>query len=546
MIELLIQNPIILLFIVAAAGYGLGSIRFGRSSLGVAAVLFVGLGFGALNAELHIPDIIIFLGLSIFVYNVGLTSGPSFFDAFRRRGLRDIGFVFIMLTISTLLTVGLHFLFQFEATTTAGMFAGASTNTPALAGLLDTIRNRAMVPDAATDLSKLAVVGYSLSYPMGVIGAMIAISLLVRLLKIDFKEEANSLRKEYPISQQIESCSIKITNPDVTDLPIRDLIQKYRWKLVFGRMQRAGKTFLPNWDTEFELNDEITVVGEKEELNDALGLLGVQLERKLSEVPSSYDTSRYFVSNPKVAGERIATLNLNEKFSAIITRVKRGDIDLLASAKTVIELGDQVRVVARKKDLPHLNRLFGNSYEALGRINLLSFGLGMALGLLLGTITFELPGEVNFKLGFAGGPLIVGLILGQLRRTGPIVWTLPYSANLTLQQIGLILMLAGIGINSGHTFANTVAMGGGGKIFLASTIISCFSAISTLWIGHKLLKIPFSILSGMVATQPAILDFATQKSGNKLPTIGFTLMLPVALITKIIYVQFLFVLLGTQ
>ncbi|NND31952.1 MAG: hypothetical protein HKN76_05120, partial [Saprospiraceae bacterium] len=185
-----------------------------------------------------------------------------------------------------------------------------------------------------------------------------------------------------------------------------------------------------------------------------------------------------------------------------------------------------------------------NSYEHLSHVNLLSFGLGMALGLLLGLVEISLPGGATFKLGFAGGPLLVALVLGSLRRTGPVVWTMSYSANLTLRQIGLTLLLAGIGINSGHTFLSTVMGGGGGMIFLSSVIISVLTAMMTLIIGFKLVKIPFSFLTGMVANQPAILDFAIDKAGNKLPNIGFTTMLPVALITKILFVQLLFNLLS--
>jgi putative transport protein len=158
-------------------------------------------------------------------------------------------------------------------------------------------------------------------------------------------------------------------------------------------------------------------------------------------------------------------------------------------------------------------------------------------------ITFQFPGDVSFKLGFAGGPLIVALILGGLRRTGPIVWTLPYSANLTLRQVGLILMLAGIGINSGHTFAATIFQVEGAYIFAAGTILAMVATLSTLIIGYKVLKIPFSFLLGMVASQPAVLDYAFDQTNNKLPSIGYTLVLPITLIGKIIIVQILFALL---
>jgi putative transport protein len=543
MVDAFIENPLLLLFVVAGLGYGVGSIRIRGSNLGVAAVLFVGLGVGGLSPELHIPDIIIFLGLAMFVYTIGLSSGPSFFATFRQRGSRDIIFVIVMLTLSASIAFGLHFLFHFDASTTSGLYAGSTTNTPALAGLLDAISNANLGNTAAKSMSERAVIGYSLSYPMGVIGVMIAINVMHRLLKIDYLAEERELKKEYPVRQTVTSKTVEVTQPDVAGIPLRDLKRQLNANVVFGRLVRGDETLLTNYDTTLKVGDQVALVADEEEIERVTLLIGKNMPIRLSSDRSEYDTRRIFVSNPDIAGERLSTLNLNERFAAIITRVRRGDIDLLANSKLVLELGDRVRFVARRQDIPKISKLFGDSYDALSRINLLSFGLGMALGLRLGMITFQLPGDASFKLGFAGGPIIVALILGALRRTGPIVWTLPYSANLTLRQIGLILLLAGVGVNSGHTFVDTVAQGGGGIIFLAGTIISFITAIATLFIGYKLLKIPFSFLTGMVASQPAVLDFALEKAGNKLPNIGFTLMLPVSLITKIVYVQFLFALL---
>jgi putative transport protein len=543
MVDAFIENPLLLLFVVAGLGYGVGSIRIRGSNLGVAAVLFVGLGVGGLSPELHIPDIIIFLGLAMFVYTIGLSSGPSFFATFRQRGSRDIIFVIVMLTLSASIAFGLHFLFHFDASTTAGLYAGSTTNTPALAGLLDAISNANLGSANSKSMSERAVIGYSLSYPMGVIGVMIAINVMHRLLKIDYLAEERELKKEYPVRQTVTSKTVEVTQPDVAGIPLRDLKRQLNANVVFGRLVRGDETLLTNYDTTLKVGDQVALVADEEEIERVTLLIGKNMPFRLSSDRSEYDTRRIFVSNPDIAGERLSTLNLNERFAAIITRVRRGDIDLLANSKLVLELGDRVRFVARRQDIPKISKLFGDSYDALSRINLLSFGLGMALGLLLGMITFQLPGDASFKLGFAGGPIIVALILGALRRTGPIVWTLPYSANLTLRQIGLILLLAGVGVNSGHTFVDTVAQGGGGIIFLAGTIISFITAIATLFIGYKLLKIPFSFLTGMVASQPAVLDFALEKAGNKLPNIGFTLMLPVSLITKIVYVQFLFALL---
>ena len=543
MVEAFIENPILLLFVVAAIGYWVGSIKVRGSSLGVASVLFVGLIFGSLSPDLRIPDILTFLGLTMFVYTVGLSSGPSFFSLFRQRGSRDLIFVFIMLTFSAGITIGLHFLFGLEASTTAGLFAGSTTNTPALAGLLDQIGNTNLSASAKKDMSELGVIGYSLSYPMGVLAPMLAIALLQRFWRIDYGAEEKSLRKDYPVRQDIASYSVEIQKPEMTGIPLRDLKAEYDWSVLFGRIERNGTVELTNWDTRFQMGDRLAMVGDRTEVEEVAHQLGEILPSRLSDKQSDYMARRFFVSNSSIAGQKLTALNLSERFSAIITRVTRGDIELLAHSDTVLELGDRVRVVSRRRDVTGIARLLGDSYDQLSKIDLLSFGLGLALGLLLGMVTFTLPGGVSFKLGYAGGPIIVGLILGGLRRTGPINWSLPYSANLILRQVGLILLLAGVGVNSGHKFVATILDGGGGSIFLAGGAISLITALVTLVFGYKVLKIPFSFLTGMVANQPAILDYALSKAGNKLPNLGFTLMMPISIITKVVYAQLLFALL---
>lgn len=225
-----------------------------------------------------------------------------------------------------------------------------------------------------------------------------------------------------------------------------------------------------------------------------------------------------------------------------MTRVRRGDIELLAHDDTILELGDRVRVVAWHEHMHALSAFFGDSYRAVSEVDILTFNLGLALGLLLGMVSIPLPGGVALKLGFAGGPLIVALILGALERTSPLIWNLPYSANLTLRQIGLILFLAGIGMRAGYAFVATLAQGGDEGIFLTSAALTLIVALLALWIGYRLLKIPIGLLLGMLAglqTQPAVLGFALEQTGDEQPNVGYAAVYPVALITKILFEQLL-------
>jgi len=532
--------------VVAALGYLIGNIKFKGQSLGLATILFVGLIISGLDARLVQPDNqilegIFLLGLCIYSYSIGLTSGPAFFKSYRKNGLSDFIFIFSALIFTGIISVGLYYLLGFSAATIAGIYTGSTTNTAALAGVLDYVKISSDKETFKT-VSEQAVIGYSFSYPMGVLGSMIAIVVMERLLKINYSEEVKKLKNEYPLEEHLSSASIEITNKDVCNISIRDLLKKYKLNLIFGRVEQKGGHNLSNWNTQFEIGDETMIVGSEEEIERATEILGKQSQKKLSYDRSIFDTRRIFVSNPVYAGRTIASLNLDELYNAVITRIRRGDIDMLAKRETTIELGDRIRFVANRKDLRALSKLFGDSYQDSSKINLFSFGLGIGLGLLIGSINIPLGSEINFKLGYAGGPLIAGLIFGTLRRTGSIVWSLAFSANVTLQQIGLILLLSVIGLRSGNAFFNSISLEGL-SIFFASAIISLSTACSIIFVGYKFLKKPFSLLTGMVANQPAILDFSTTRSGNKVPEFGFTMIFPIALIMKIIIAQLLYIIL---
>ncbi|MDX1940933.1 MAG: TrkA C-terminal domain-containing protein [Saprospiraceae bacterium] len=531
------EEALLYLFLAAAIGSFIGNLKFRGNSLGVAAVLFVGLAIGAIRPEVKIPDVIKMLGLAIFVYSIGLSSGPSFFSSLKSRGVSNLLLAVTLLTILSACIGLVSYFLGFDASGAAGLLAGITTNTPALAGLLDAIQKNG--GDNIEIMSNNAVVGYSISYPMGVLGLMIAVALVQRVFRIKYEEESQHLSKEFPTGRPILHLTLEVQNDAVADMTIRDLKHQYQMNVLFGRLRRNGKDTLCNWDTTFEMGDLVGVIGEEEEVARVAEILGKLTDLDLSEDRSVFDIRRIFVSNPEIAGKTVASLHLNEEFPVILTRIRRGDVDSMVSADTVLELGDRVRILARKKDMKEIARLFGDSYEHISHIDLLSFGLGMGLGILIGSIEMTLPGNILFSLGFAGGPLVAGLILSYLRRSGPILWTLPYSANLTLRQIGLMLMLAAIGINSGATFLSTMLSPVGPLMLLSGTIVSLFGGILILLIGYKMMKIPFVLLIGMVSHHPANLDFANNQAQNKIPTYGYALVYPLLLIGKIIFVQML-------
>lgn len=536
MIERLIENPLLLLFIVSAVGYAIGRIRIHGSSLGVAAVLFVGLAMGALDERLVLPEIIFLLGLVIFVYTIGLSSGPGFFASFNRRGLRDNLLIFFMLLLAAALAIALALFFDFPASIAAGLFAGSLTNTPALAGVLDTLRSLGVTEMMLAE----PVVGYSIAYPIGVLGMIFAVFICRRLWQIDYQVEIEKLRGFHLTEQELFDRTVVVTNPDVVGVPLRKLARELALSVLITRVKRGGETFLATANVELHLGDLINLVGVPADVDGATGVIGRVADEQLVFDISHLDSRRIFVSNPAIVGRKLSSLLLPQEHGTLVTRVRQGDIDLLASDDTVLELGDRVRVVARRDEIPRLNQLFGDSYKALSEINLLSLGLGITLGLLIGSIPIPLPGGITFELGYAGGPLLVALVLGAIRRTGSMVWTLPYSANLTLRQFGLTLLLAGIGVRSGYVFFATFAQSGGLTIFIAGMVITLVVAFVTLWLGYKVLHIPYPLLTGMLAgmqTQPAVLGFSLEQSRNEVPNIGYALVFPIATISKIVLAQ---------
>ncbi len=538
MIRILETTPLLLLFLVIALGYWVGRIRFWGSSMGVAAVLFVGLAFGALDPNLFIPQIILDIGLVLFVYTIGLANGPGFFSKFQREGMREVLFIVGIMILPAILLLIVHIAFRLTPATTAGIFTGMSNNTPALASVLDLISSSAADPEKA---ASEAVVGFSVVYPLGVFARMLVLAFILRIWQVDFAGEAYRLRKQYPIAQDLRYRTLDVTQASIIDKPMRQLQEEHEWDVLFGRLYRDDDISLISNDTCFQLADKIVIAGTLEEMDKVEADFGQRSAEDLLHDRAVYASRRLFVSNPDLAGKELTTLNLREQYGAIVSHVRRGDIELLARGDTVLEWGDRIRVLAPREEIPHLTALFGDSYAQLSHVNLMTMGVGVALGLLIGLIPIPLPGGVTFRLGLAGGPLLVALVLGALRRTGPILWTMPYSANLTLRQFGLILLLATVGVRSGYAFLEAFSTGSGWLIFGIGFVLIVITTVAALFSGYKLLRIPYSLLIGMISPQPAVLSYAEEQAKNPLPGIGYTLMFPLSIIVNVILAQVLLI-----
>ena len=531
LIRLLADNPLLLLFIVSGAGYLAGRVSLGGVRLGVSAVLFVGLMVSALDPAIRLPELVPAFGLTLFVYAIGLACGPNFFMTLRRSGLRDNSLVLGALLFAATLTGVLRHLLQLKPTLMAGVFAGSLNSTPALAAVLEQLKTAA-AGSALETMSAEAVVACSLTYPIGVAGVILALLLGRAWLTPKLSAE------QTPHNELLIDRTIQVN----TTGRLSGLSVQHELNVLFVRHKRDGHQALATEDLALQPGDLISVLGTGRDVIKACAALGQHSEEELALDHLDYDYRRIFVSDSKLEGKRLSELDALRGFGAVVTRVRRGDLDLLATGRTRLRLGDRVRVVAPRAALPDVSAFFGDSYKEVSEIDVTTFSLGLALGLILGLITIPLPGGHAFRLGLAGGPLVAGLLLGAKGRTGPFSWSLPYSANLTLRQLGLTLFLAGVGINSGYAFLSTLRHGGGLALLGAGALITFTTALLALLVGSRLFGIPYGLLSGIVAalyTQPAALALAQDQTQDDLPEIGYSAVYPAATLAKIILAQLL-------
>lgn len=546
-INILLENKLLLLFLVVAIGYFLGRLSIFGFSLGIAAVLFVGIFFGSFHPDMLLPDIVYTLGLVLFVYTIGLRSGRSFFLSLKQSGIRDNLLIVGVLFASAIFTKLLGQWLEIKSTLLSGVFAGSLTNTPALASVIDILKLNPLHLDAPTLRQYVAepVVGYSLTYPIGVVGVLLLFQLGMKWWKIDMKKEQNETAKITGISQEeVKHLNVVITNEKINGKTIDEIEELYHIDLIISRKKSflTDKITIPSEDIDkINVGDVVTIIGTATDLTKMSEILGEPSNQDLSLDRGELDYRRIFISNEEVVGKTIAQLSLHTHFQAVISRLKRGDIDLPIKEDMVLEAGDRVRVIAPRQNMDAISKYLGDSFQHLSEVDYISISIGIALGLLLGMIPIPLPNGSTFKLGFAAGTLIVALVLGKLGRTRNIIWTMSYNSNLTLRQIGAVFFLAGIGLKAGYSFASTFQSAGFALIIFGA-LNTIFTASLAMIIARFVFKMPYNLMMGMIAalhTQPACLAFANEKDETGAANISYATVFPTAMILKIILAQWI-------
>lgn len=524
--DLAVEQPLLLLMVVLAIGGAIGSIKIGSFSLGPAAVLFTALALSAYDERLRLPQFIGFFGLALFAYVIGVGAGPSFFAALRTGG-RAITVVVGALLVGAVVTVGAALALGLSGPLLSGIYAGALTNTPALAAASEAWE------------SDLPTVGYSVTYVFGVLGMLLAAAIAIRTTpsRID-----SPVAAEDELPPKLEGMTVRIETAGLPSLGM--LAEQYDHHLVFSRIMRGDRPGHPG-DVDVATDDAIphpgdivTVIGDRPTIDRFVEASGHPSSVALTLDRSTVDYRRVAVSNPKVAGQTLGQLRLRARFGAVATRVRRGDVDLLASDDLVLQIGDRVRIVTDRQRMSEVTAFLGDSEKGATAYSITSLSLGVALGVLLGLLQFPLPGGGHVALGLAGGPLLVGLLVGRLGRTGPVLWSLPHGVASTLSQLGIMLFLAYAGSTSGSALAAALQGPTGPRILAVGVVVTAMTALAVIVGGRMIAGTHGSRLAGIVAgtqTQPAVLAYANETTkDDPRVNLGYALVYPVAMILKVV------------
>jgi putative transport protein len=528
-----LAEQMLVLFLVLAIGSWLGQIKVKGVSLGAAGVLFVGLIFG--HYGYSVPKPLMDFGLLLFVYAVGLQAGMRFFRSFRRQGIQFL-VIGIGSVLAGALALGLtaNWLdLPFDLAT--GLFTGALTCTPALAAAIDTV-NRLVVGNSAA-----VSVGYGIAYPFSMIGVVLVVQFIPRILRRDLKsEEARWREEQSKETPGIVARTYSVTNPNLDGRLVRE-IDLHRLSTVnLSRVRRGERVFAATPDTRLQLSDVVMVVGQEAEVIKMDVLLGEPVDVSM-DVNTDVKSVDVYVSEESLTGRRLAELKLWERYNVVITRIRRQGLEITPTGTATLEIGDSIRVVGESTAVKEFVRLVAGKPSRADETQMVTFLLGLVLGVLLGNIVIPLPTGMDLRLGNAGGVFLVGLLIGHFGHVGSLkLWVPPAARNIT-RELGLMLFLAGAGTAAGEQIVEIVQQNGW-ILVGAGMIVTAVSAITSLVLMMTIYRMPMlSTLGALSATMtnPPGLNAAQSQAETELPTVAYASVYPIALIFKIIMAQVL-------
>ena len=539
-----------ILALVAVVGLFIGNVKFRGVGLGIGGVLFGGIIVGhfvsqaGMTLSSDMLHVIQEFGLILFVYTIGIQVGPGFFASLRVSGLRLNLFAVLIVIIGGLVTAILHKLFDIPLPVVLGIFSGAVTNTPALGAGQQILR------DLGTPMEMVDQMGmsYAMAYPFGICGILFTMWMLRVIFRVNVETEAQQHESSRTNGGAlIRTINIRVENPNLHDLAIKDVPILNGDKIICSRLKREETLKVPSPDTIIQLGDLLHLVGQPADLHNAQLVIGQEVDTSLSTKGTDLRVERVVVTNENVLGKRIRDLHFKERYDVVISRLNRAGVELVASGDISLQFGDILNLVGRPSAIDAVANVLGNAQQKLQQVQMLPVFIGIGLGVLLGSIPVFVPGfPAALKLGLAGGPLIMALILGRIRSIGKLYWFMPPSANLALRELGIVLFLSVVGLKSGGDFVNTLVNGEGLSWIGYGALITAVPLITVGILARMLAKMNYLTMCGMLAgsmTDPPALAFAN----NLHPTSGaaalsYATVYPLVMFLRIITPQLLAVL----
>ncbi|AGO16434.1 transporter [Glaesserella parasuis ZJ0906] len=539
-----------LLSLVAVIGLWIGHIKVRGVSLGIGGVLFGGILVShfmtqyGVKLDGHTLHFIQEFGLILFVYTIGIQVGPGFFASLRQSGLKLNAFAVMIVGISGILAILLHKIFDVPLPVILGIFSGAVTNTPSLGA-----GQQILTELGGESITAVMGMGYAIAYPFGIIGILLAMWLIRIIFKINVDKEADEFDSATNNKKDgLSTMNVRITNPNLNGLMLQEFPDFELHEVVYSRIKRNDELFVPKVHTQIQIGDILHLVGTKTALHKMQLILGEEVNVSLSTKGTMYRTERAVVTNEKVFGKQIRQLMLKGKYDVVISRLNRAGVELVPNGQMTLQFGDVLNLVGRQEDIEAVMAIIGNAQQKLQQVQMLPIFIGIGLGVLLGSIPIYLPGfPVALKLGLAGGPLVVALILARIGSIKKLYWFMPPSANLALREIGIVLFLAVVGWKAGGNFLNTLLSNDGLAWIGYGAIITFIPLIVTGLVARIYGKLNYLSLCGLLAgsmTDPPALAFANGiKEGNGAAALSYATVYPLVMFCRIILPQILAILL---
>ncbi len=539
-----------ILALVAVVGLWIGNVKIRGVGLGIGGVLFGGIIVGhfveqaGIGLNVHMLHFIQEFGLILFVYTIGIQVGPGFFSSLRVSGLRLNLFAILIVALGGIVTAVLHKIFDIPLPVVLGIFSGAVTNTPAL-GAGQQILADLGTPAAIVDQMGMS---YAMAYPFGICGILITMWLIRVVFRINVDSEAAQHDASNGFSHaQLHTINLRVENPNLNMLAIQDVPILNSDTIICSRLKRENELMVPSPNTVVQIGDLLHLVGREKDLHNAQLVIGKEVDTSLSTHGTELRVERVVVTNEKVFGKKIRDLQFKQRYDVVISRLNRAGVELVASSNASLQFGDILNLVGRPASIDAVAAEVGNAQQKLQQVQMLPVFIGIGLGVLLGSIPLFIPGfPAALRLGLAGGPLIMALILGRIGTIGKLYWFMPPSANLALRELGIVLFLSVVGLKSGGDFVDTLLAGSGVSWIAYGAIITAVPLITVGILARMFARMNYLTLCGMLAgsmTDPPALAFANNLHATSgAAALSYATVYPLVMFLRIITPQLLAVL----